>query len=272
MWNRALQRIGSTTRVSDENDDSEEAYACDTNYDDLLRELLEGRIWPWALREAPLTAIDSQLVTHDGDGAQVNFNIPAAYVDSQQVEVVHIDNAGTETTLDPDGDYTFSEDGEYVVLDDVPAADEDVRITVTTSRVGWEHVYGLPADCVTPVLVLEAEMRRSVYPVANRIPFEVMANDGGDGLVLCCDSAEEDIEALQYVADLDNVAMMPRKFVDALVARLAMELATAIKKDNRLRREIEEEDFEPALSEASANAQRIGHDRETMTPSLVERG
>jgi hypothetical protein len=147
-----------------------------------------------------------------------------------------------------------------------PAQLDDVE------RIGWEYFYALPDDCVTPIcIILSDGSRNSLQPLAGRTPFTVMTNDDDDGLILCTDVDGDDIDALEYVALIDDVRMMPRLFVDALVWGLTAELFYGLKKsiaegDDALRK------YELALMKAAAYDANIGHDARPPTPGLTARG
>lgn len=280
VWNRALDRIGSTERLSDEDDDRVEADVCRRHYDDLLVEMLEARQWPWARREQVLANVDEQSTTtaYDvDDPTEVDFDVPYAFVNPSQLEVVLVASGGGETVLDVVDDYVIVDNDEeddssasYVTLATALTAGQSLRITVTTTRNGWLHVYPLPADCVTPVALLYPDVRHAHVPVGNRQPFAIVDNDAGDGKLLCSDLDADEL-VLEYIAVVDNVTMMPRKFVDALAWRLAAELASAIKKDTRLHDYCLDK-FEQAMGDAMAQSQNIETDIEALTPSLVARG
>lgn len=277
IWNRALQRIGETELVGKEDEDRPSAEACDLHYEDVLRQCLETYHWPWAIRQLPLTNIDSQRLDTAGDAAKVAFDIPFAFSDPNSLTVSWIDNAGVVTELDAADAVagyvltTLDDANDYVTIYTAPAADEKIRIEVATTRVGWAHTYTLPADLVTPVSLMLKGTRYTKLPVSSRPDFEMMLNEGQDGFILCADLPASDFDALMYVSMTTHVAMFPRKFVDALVWGLAAELALALRKDPKLgdyctRR------YMVAMGMASAAAQNIRSDRaDPITPSLAAR-
>lgn len=283
IWNRALSRIGITDRL-ESGDDTEiaerpDAEQCDVHYDDCLKEVLEAKHWPFALRQRALTEIGEQSETFAyGDSADnATFEVTSAFLDASQLTVTHIGASGTETELSSDdGDYvlTLSEvegENDTIELDTALIASESVRLTVTKTLVGWDYIYGLPGDCVTPVAVLHSDVRYSLYAKENRIPFAVVPNDAGDGFLFACDYASGDIDALEYVMHFTNVAAMPAHFVNALVYRLAMELALGIKRDEGLHARMAQR-YEAALSQADAQAFSVGFDQDPPTPSESARG
>jgi hypothetical protein len=99
------------------------------------------------------------------------------------------------------------------------------------TRVGWEHIYGLPVDFVSAVALLKGETRVTLTPPIDREPFEIVASDTADGLVLCCDLASDQLDGLLYVADIRITSIWPAGFVSAIAWRLAFELAMALTKD-----------------------------------------
>ena len=103
-----------------------------------------------------------------------------------------------------------------------------------TERVGWEHIYTLPADFLRARALLTQDARMSVLEPETREPFELMLNDAEDGQILCCDVAEADIDVLEYTAQIDDVTLYPPAFVNAVAFRLAEELAYALKKNPQM--------------------------------------
>lgn len=279
VWNRALDRIGVTDVLESEDEDRVEAAVCRRHYDDILREVLAASVWRWALRQMPLTEIGEQTYTYDGaatDGVETDFSIPFDFLSSDQVEVVLIGSDDSETVLEAGDDYTFPDVVEparqHITLTVAPAANEELRITVTTTRVGWEHLYSLPADCVTPVAILYLDQRLSLLPEDSRVEFTVEPADSGTSAILCCDLESDDIDALQYVAYLDHVPLWPPKFLDAVAWRLSVELAFALPKDEA-KAERNMQRYLKALDAASALAFNAGHDGpEPATPSRAARG
>lgn len=101
--------------------------------------------------------------------------------------------------------------------------------TVTT-REGWEHIYPLPSGCLQPLFLITQETRIALVDSDSRDAYEVTLNDAEDGQILCCDVAEADIQALEYIAQVTDVTVYPPRFVDAVSWRLAVELALALPK------------------------------------------
>lgn len=278
VWNRALSRIGVTDGIESEDEDRVEADVCSLHYDDLVREVLAASVWQWAKRQRPLTEIDEQISTpEEGDGTQADYDIPYAFVDISQVLVEKKVGAADYVELEAETDYTLTDASPgslaYVTLvAGSLAVGSYIRFTVTTTRVGWEHLYQLPADCVTPVAILYLDQRLSILPEDSRIEFEILPDDAGTGLLLCCDLESDDIDGLEYVAYLDHVPLWPPKFLDAVALRLSVELASAIKKDEAMA-ERQMQRYLKALDSASALSGNIGHSGPPpITPSRAARG
>ena len=281
VWNRALHVVGETDLVQVYGEDRPAAEACRLIYDDMVREVFEAYPWRWAIRERKLTSIDDQTYTwtynDDGVTPYLTWDIPFPFVNSSQVTVTHIDSAAAETELAADTDYSFSypEFGgsrARVVLASALVGDESLRIDVTTTRVGWDHLYPLPADCVTPIALLPLDTLYDSLPVAGREPFEVMVNDAGDGLLLCTNMAETDMGGLAYVALVSEVSVWPRSFLEAVVWRMASSLALALKKDPGLAGSLIQV-YNQMLDRAAAQSQNVGQrGQRPMTPTESSRG
>lgn len=276
VWNRALDRIGETDGIESEDELRPAADVCRRHYDDLLRELLEAHPWRWAIRELPLSNIDDQSQTTPGDAFVREFDVPYVLLDPSKLEVVLVDASGGETVLTPVDDYTLAlaEEGSNasVTLAVAPIVGESVRVTVSTSRTGWRHAYTLPADCVTPLALLYQDTRFSLLPVKSRAEWTIVANDAGDGALFCANLDSDQFDALEYVALIDYVPAMPRKFVDALSWRLAEELAYAIKKDAKLAQYCSQMCMR-ATDEAWAQSDNVTEEvTEPTTPSIMARG
>lgn len=280
IWNRALGRIGVTDLLESEADTRPDAEACRLAYDDVVHELFASRHWPWAMRQRPLSAIDEQVSEDAGNSVQTQFDVPYAFLDPSQLTVEQVDG-GSATTLTVGVDYTVTPPGEgtlgYVTTTVAVPTGQSLRVTVQTVRSGWAHVFRLPADCVTPVALLYRqgsqcrELRFDHLPGYARLEYAIMADDAGTGQLLCANVHENDIDGLLYVAHIPNVAAWPRHFVDAVVWRLASEIAHPLKKDTQLA-EYCLRRFEASLDEASARAQDAESLHETITPSLAVRG
>lgn len=279
IWNRALGRIGENKGIASEAEvpTNATAAACDNCYDDLLRELLEARQWKWATRQRKLSNIDTQSVDGACNGAQTQFPFSFGYLDSTQVSVLLVTNAGGATTTLVSGtNYTLTPAANgaqaYVTTIATYSASFSIRVTVTSTRNGWEHVYAMPSDCVTPICLMFEDERFEATTVEDRIEFDVMANDAGDGQILCCDVDPTDFVLLEYVAMIEYVPAFPRHFVDALAWRMAAELALVLRTDLKLNA-FYMQVYQQSLSRATAQAGNIGQDTvEPDTPSLAARG
>lgn len=144
------------------------------------------------------------------------------------------------------------------------------------SRAGWAHVYALPADHVAPRAILYGGLRvglipglpggtgvplaqvtnsaaalgaRVLAPGATRIPYELQSNDAGDGQVFCTDVDLAEADGYEYTRLITVVAAYPRLFADALVWRLAVELALGIRKDRKLAQDLSRA-FDSAVARA----------------------
>jgi hypothetical protein len=183
IWNAALDRIGESAPIEDEDDDRPAAGICVRHYDRLRKMVLKAFPWPFAKHQSALSQ--------------------------------------------PDG----------------------------VSRVGWAYVYELPKDCLLPRALLAEGMRIGLISSEQRIPFDIVSNDDGDGRLLCCDLGPTDFEVLEYTRDLENPVMFPPDFEDALAWRLAVELALGQRKDPRLAQTMQQ-GFAGAVSEAYASEMR----------------
>ena len=91
-----------------------------------------------------------------------------------------------------------------------------------------------------------------------------------DGEVLLTDMAAADVDKLEYVAMVEYIPLMPRTFLDALVWRLAVELALAIAKKPDVSQYAYSE-YRRSLSIAMAYDENRHQEPEPRTPSLVTR-
>ena len=281
IWNKALTKIGETDLIESEDDDETTRPAvkvAQLHYPDIIKEVLAECEWPFATRQRPLGEISEQSTTtaYADAGSYTIFEVLFAYLDSSQLTVTRIASGGAETELTAGTDYTIDDaevDGENntVTLTSAITTGQSLRITVTTSRVGWEYLYSLPSDCVTPMAILAGDARRSLLPFAGMIDHEVVLGDDGESYVLCCDLPEDDVDALEYITDDVAVSIMPAHFVECVALRLAMEFASAIAKDE-VRRDRLERSYYLALSAAKAVAQNVGHQgTPPVTPSVSVR-
>jgi hypothetical protein len=281
IWNLALQKIGETERLTSETARRPAAEICRDSWDLCLRQLLRAREWSWATLERQITEITeqvSEMAYADAASPYDTFDVPFHFLDNDQLTVEHIDADGVETELTLDDDYVLTPGSPtdarlpQIALSDPLITGETVRMTVATSRHGWDFLYALPDDCVTPIALLAGDARYELTPVANRIPFEIVLNDAKDGKLLCCDvsAADDEFERLKYVAVVDEIGIMPPDFMEALAWRLGAELATGLKKDQNLAQMC----LRMASAQVSvegANSSNEGHKAAPPTPSLAAR-
>lgn len=91
------------------------------------------------------------------------------------------------------------------------------------TRTGWSYVYTVPDDYLRALFLVPATGRN---PRADeRTPFELEANDAGDGLVLLTDDSAAE---LAYTARITAVERYSPQFVDALAWLLASELVLGL--------------------------------------------
>ncbi len=274
-WNRALHRIHETRRVQTEDETTAAAKACDLHWDDVLDQVLRVHPWKWAMREMVLTPINSQSITYTYAQLATAYNIADVrypFVNTTQVSVVHIDSSDVETTLVAGTDYSHADSvPKTVVLDSALTAGESLRITVTTSRVGWGQVFTLPSDYVRAGALLPAGTRYSQLAVDNRLEFEVMLSDDGIGSILVTNETSSTFAAFAYVARASQVRAMPRDFLSVVIWRLAAELADALTKDPK--RAIHcMKMYEYELQVAIDTNEAEGHNRQQTPQSLSARG
>lgn len=274
IWNMALHRVGETELVEDENEATPAAEACRVHWDRIVLEMFEAAEWSWAFKQASVASIGTQTQTTSGDGSKTAFSITAKWTNNANLTVYLVDSGGTETEQTAGTDYTITQpaDGSrgYVTMTSAPAADESIKTTVATSRIGWEYVYALPADCRKVTAVLAGDMRHRQIPAVSRQAFDVVLDESGESLMLVTDVKEADLDAVEYVAEI-GVAAWPGTFVSATAWKLAVELAGALPKLQG-RSAFCEQRFAVAFSSAVAWAHDQGHEsREPTTPSLLAR-
>lgn len=144
-------------------------------------------------------------------------------------------------------------------------------IATGVSREGWEYVYVMPDDCVTPLALLAEDERTSQLSKAARTKYQIQSDDNGVRKLILSDIEPDDLAALEYVAVIEEIAAYPRAFVDALVWLLASELAMAIPKNMALAGQMRQQ-FYAELHMAAAQAENENeHDEEQDTPSIAAR-
>lgn len=113
------------------------------------------------------------------------------------------------------------------------------------TRTEWAYVYGAPADMVAARRIWNGSR---VDLVEGRIPFAVLPNDAGDGVVICTDESNA---SLVYTARMATVKLYPPAFVDALAWALAKEFTLALPGKAQLMAAMEQR-FEVALAAAKS--------------------
>lgn len=143
------------------------------------------------------------------------------------------------------------------------------------TRNGWEHVYSLPTDCVTPIALLPEDTKFADLAVGDRIPFEIMSDDDGEGQLLCTNASLDDADfaVLEYVAFIDDVGAWSGMFMDAVAWRLAVELSAALTK-KETQADWCMRNYAMAIAAArdhQANTGNRGRDTAPTTPSIAAR-
>lgn len=274
IWNMALSRAGHTDRVASELEtpgESVVAEQCRLHYPHALKRILEAHRWQWATKQMRLAEISAQAKTTPGAGQSL-FTVAYAFVNPTQVLVERI-SGGAATKLEAVTDYTLSmwtpnANGEVTTVVPVGIGDS-LRITVTTTRVGWQYLYNLPADCVTPIALLGEGMRHALTPTEARIEFALMASDSGTGKLLCCNLPASEFECLEYIAFLDFPPMYPTLFIDALAFLLASELARPSAGPAKANDCYQH--YELALRKAIVATRNVGYSRAPTSPTLIAR-
>lgn len=275
IWNRGLSYIGHTERITSPSQQNVAARIARDHWDDKVRSALESRRWPWARKWASLSSVATQSTTSTGDGAEDSFQIGFAYSSTSQVTVT-VD--GTEQT--PGTDYNIVQpDGEgfrpYVQFTSAPANGTAVKIAVTVEREGWEYVYSLPSDCITPLgLVRDGEVYEAL-PSQYKDFFDVVPNDDGSALLLVTNQKYgTDFDHLLYIAEITDLSLWPGKFKEAMSWAMAEVFALSLKKDTQkadyCRSRYEKElNHAAAVSFNSSGSRKHGWD--VMPPSIAVR-
>lgn len=283
IWNRALFEIGETSVIESEeaDDNNSEAFKVASRvHDDCVDYVLEDGRYCWAHRECGLTEVgeQTQAYAYADQTSYTVFEFTMPWTEVTQVEVVKESAAGVDTELDNDDDYTLNQADPdagtlaNVTLEVALAAGETLHITVTTTRVGFDHLYSLPSDFVAPVAVLYGGLPHSMLPEDSKVDFELV-DDRAGGFWLACnlDVDTDDIDALEYISNGVPLAAWPRVAIDALVYRLASKFARALPKNAALAREMEQL-YDLAKAKAVAAAETNRQAALPQTPSLVARG
>lgn len=153
---------------------------------------------------------------------------------------------------------------------------------------GWAYRYALPDNCLTALAVCTESGARAMvaggimatwpWPDApitgvplmdSRVPFDVVY-----GSQQACVATDLDSAYLVYSARVTDVGRYPPLFVDALVCRLAMEIAPTLAGEMGLRMaDSLQRNYEQALSKAIAHGMNAYRDtRDATTPAVASRG
>jgi len=274
ICNQALSRIGYTKFIASPDENSPAARICDLHWANVIREVLEQRLWSFARFEATLSRIDNQSVTYDDttnpatDAAQTKFPVPFDFLTAGQLAVTLDDVAqvlGTDYTVTTTSGYT-----PFITMTTAPGAAAELVITLAAEREGWTYLFGLPSNFVSPVALLWDGTRHDVTPEANRMQFAVLASESGQNRILACNEEAADFK-LEYVGYIDRPEMWPATFRSAVTWRLAAELAAALSKENDAYAKAYKFYLEE-LSRASARDANSRQSQRPMTPSLQSRG
>jgi hypothetical protein len=274
VFNQALARVGESVYLQDGNETTAAGEAYRLLFDDLLRQVLEARPWPWAIRQQALTEISEQVQTATGDGATTSFDTIYSWREESQI-TVEVDGVEQVAGTDYSPVVAVQDGAEaHIAFTAAPALAAEITITVSTSRNGWDHVYAAPSDMVTAIGLLFEDTRfRDLAPEA-RGEFELRPNDGGDGYVICTDYDADDITGLEYVGVVDDIRAWPRLAVEALVVRIAAELFAVIQKlpERREAMMAPGGPYEVALSRASVHSLNQESAIAPESPTITARG
>jgi hypothetical protein len=286
LWNRALSRIGVTDKIEDLTENRVEVTMCNLHHDQILKDILAMRPWPFALKQKVLDQITEQTMEFQCDANTVR-QINLRYIEPSDVTIELLDyttgallyeltqddaasdtgSSGTCVLTDYDEQ---SSTGPYITTISYGAT-KTIRYTVANNRTGWENVYSLPNDFVAPVGFLYDDTKYTQMPVSSRAEFEIVIAADGVTQILLADLDTTDFEAFQYVALVDEPAAWPPHFADAFCWRLAAELADALLKDPRVAERCYAR-FDKMLDMASAHLQQWSSTVEPTTPMISSRG
>ena len=150
----------------------------------------------------------------------------------------------------------------------------ELALATGVTRVGWDYVYTMPADCARPIALLADGQRIGTFTADQRNVYQIMADDNDEGTILCTDleAASDDFDVLEYVAYHEYVPGFPPQFLDALAWRLAAELALAIPKDAQKANAMLSMYYRSISMAKAQMLQRSQRDPEPDPPSVVARG
>ena len=281
IWNRALSMAGSTALLSSDVEvegGGVEGEQCRLHHPAILKLVLGAYPWPHAMMQRAISQIDTNVgALQPGDNSNKVFQVDIDYRDTDALTVEVVTEAtGAAVELDPDTDYAIDEDEDppLLTLDasvTAPTTAESVRVTAVNERMGFAHVYDLPADCVRPLALLADGERISLLQYDARHPFRIMSNDDKDGQVLCTDLDTTDFEVLEYTGAFASARGMPADFEEALVWRLASALAEGLTKDpNRAKYCLDR--FTNEIKQAYAGQLNAEHQPSPDVPTIAARG
>ena len=270
IWNMALRKVGVSNIINTEDDDSVEARVCFDAWDNLILEVFESRPWRFARRQLVLSSLATQSQSHTGDASLTEFAFAFGYRESSQVAVT-VD--GTTKTITTDYTITQATNGNppFITFTSAPANSAAIIITVTVSRVGWDYVYSLPSDYVTPIALLGTDTRSQDVSAADRMIFEVMLDDAATGYLLATDIPLTSMAAFEYIGLVTDPRAWPATFTTCVAWRLSVDLAEVLTKD-LVRANYCGQQYLVAASRAWAQAQNIGQRQEPLSPSELARG
>jgi hypothetical protein len=243
ICNIALRRAAVSQTIASLNDPSTEAAVLNDVYGFCRDRALAAVDWPFARRRAYLAALGG----------------PAWAPAQAYVVGAFVSYSATSSSQLPAGNPPTST--VYVATAASTGAQPDISPASWTkvSRDDWAYVYPLPPDMVVTGARKIFNGSRTPTP-ENDIPFSTEDDATLGYPVLLCDVAPIGNQAplLMYTAQLTDPARFSASFIDALAWLLAVELATAIRKDSGAARAAEQA-FDMAIGRAisdSFNGQR----------------
>jgi hypothetical protein len=142
----------------------------------------------------------------------------------------------------------------------------------TATREGWEYVYALPTDCITPLALLMDDVRIGLQTRDEREPYEIVKGDTDGERYLLSDLDDDDFEKLEYICFNQHVPDYSSEFISAVAWLLASELALALTKDLE-RHKVCLQMYQMDIATAAAqDKNRQQEDTEQSTPSVDARG
>lgn len=166
---------------------------------------------------------------------------------------------------------------DYVLADAVwPFATKCIALALQGDGVnGWLYRYAYPSDCLNAVAVTdgngERQYRDGLVPTSIGAEYTIAYVDGDLPSIL----TDQDAAWLVYSARVDSLSVFPPLFADALICRLAIEIAPVIAGDIgiRLLQGLEQK-YMAARDKASAHG--LNQSAEVLTgmvsPTMAARG